>query len=145
MASISPIPASVVAQIKSSITVTSLNGVVLELLKNSIDASSSQVEIHVDYRRGNCTVDDDGDGISPVDFREGGCLGKFHCKTALSLLWTALLLMTAKALRNTILLLLPTEFVAHFLLLCLPCLCSPLILATTFITLRTASPSTGPK
>jgi DNA mismatch repair protein MLH3 len=75
---IRPLPADVASQIKSSVSITSLNGVVLELLKNSLDACSHKVEIGIDYGRGSCNVEDDGLGIPPNEFREGGGLGKLH-------------------------------------------------------------------
>ena len=77
--SILPLPDNVVAQIKSSTAVVSLNGVVLELLKNSLDAKASQVELTVDFVRAGCIVEDDGLGIPPLEFREGGALGKLYC------------------------------------------------------------------
>lgn len=76
--SIQPLSREVIAQIKSSTTVTSLNGVVCELLKNSLDASATKVDITVDYRRGSCAVEDDGIGILPAEFGEDGALGKLY-------------------------------------------------------------------
>lgn len=76
--SIQPLPEDVIAQIKSSATVTSLNGVIFELLKNSLDAGSTKVDISVDYSRGGCVVEDDGSGILPSEFWENGCLGRLH-------------------------------------------------------------------
>ncbi|KAI9778786.1 MAG: DNA mismatch repair protein [Geoglossum umbratile] len=73
-----PLPAEVVAQIKSSATITSLSGVILGLLSNSLDARAAKVEIGVDFRRGGCTVEDDGAGIQPDEFREDGGLGKMY-------------------------------------------------------------------
>ena len=78
--SIKQLPAGVVAQIKSSIAITSLNSVVLGLVRNSLDAQSSRINISVDYRRGNCSVEDDGLGIAPAEFHEAGGLGKLHCE-----------------------------------------------------------------
>jgi DNA mismatch repair protein MLH3 len=75
-----PLPADTIAQIKSSIAITSLNVVAVELLKNSLDAHSGKIEITVDYCRGNCVVEDDGLGIPPLEFRESGGLGKLHRK-----------------------------------------------------------------
>jgi DNA mismatch repair protein MLH3 len=46
-----PLPDDVVAQIKSSTTITSLNQVVLGLFENSLDAQSTKIDISVDYRR----------------------------------------------------------------------------------------------
>ncbi|TVY28348.1 DNA mismatch repair protein [Lachnellula hyalina] len=76
--SIQPLPPDVIAQIKSSIAITSLNGVLRELVKNSLDASSTKIDISVNYARGSCVVEDDGLGILPSEFREGGGLGKLY-------------------------------------------------------------------
>jgi DNA mismatch repair protein MLH3 len=75
-----PLPPEVVAQIKSSATIVSLAGVVLELLHNSLDAQASRIEATIDFARGACIVEDDGLGISPHEFREDGGLGKLYCK-----------------------------------------------------------------
>jgi hypothetical protein len=77
--SILPLPEEVVAQIKSSTAIVSLTGGVLELLKNSLDAKATRIEATVDFARGGCTVEDDGLGISPLEFREEGGLGKLYC------------------------------------------------------------------
>lgn len=77
--SIRPLPDDVVAQIKSSTAIVSLRGVVLELVKNSLDAKASRIEVSVDFARGACTVEDDGLGIPPAEFVEEGGLGKRHC------------------------------------------------------------------
>ncbi|KAF2127442.1 hypothetical protein P153DRAFT_295598 [Dothidotthia symphoricarpi CBS 119687] len=74
-----PLPPDVVAQIKSSTAIVSLSGVVLELLKNALDARAAKIEATVDFARGGCTVDDDGLGISPRDFSDAGGLGKLYC------------------------------------------------------------------
>ena len=76
--SIQPLPPTVIAQIKSSATITSLNGVILELVKNAFDASCSKVDITVDYSRGGCVVEDNGLGIAPSEFIENGGLGKLY-------------------------------------------------------------------
>jgi Histidine kinase-, DNA gyrase B-, and HSP90-like ATPase len=78
--SIQPLPPDVIAQIKSSIAITSLNGVACELVKNSLDASSTKIYISVDYARGGCVIEDDGLGILPAEFREAGGLGKLYRK-----------------------------------------------------------------
>lgn len=75
---IRPLQADVATQIKSSVGITSLNGVVLELLKNSLDACSRKIRIEIDYGRGACTVEDDGLGIPPNEFKEEGGLLKLH-------------------------------------------------------------------
>lgn len=74
-----PLPDDVVAQIKSSAAIVSLTGVVLELIKNSLDAKATRVEATVDFVRGGCIVEDDGLGISPLEFSEKGRLGKLYC------------------------------------------------------------------
>ncbi|KAK3320558.1 putative MLH3 protein [Cercophora scortea] len=76
--SIQPLPGDVVAQIKSSATITSLNGVVIGLLRNSLDAGASKINVSVDYARGGCSVEDNGTGIPPADFQENGGLGHLH-------------------------------------------------------------------
>ncbi|KAM7219203.1 hypothetical protein V8F06_005372 [Rhypophila decipiens] len=76
--SIQPLPGDVVAQIKSSIIITSLNGVVSGLLQNSLDARASRINVSVDYARGNCSVEDDGLGILPASFHESGGLGQLY-------------------------------------------------------------------
>jgi DNA mismatch repair protein MLH3 len=77
--SIKPLPGNVVAQIKSSTVITSLNGVAYGLVQNSLDAQASRINLSVDYRRGNCTVEDNGQGIPPLYFHEDGGLGKLYC------------------------------------------------------------------
>ena len=78
MAEIGSLPDHVAAQIKSSVTITSLNEVVLGLVKNSLDAASTRIDIEVDFGRGSCLVEDDGGGIAPSDFTEAGGLGKLY-------------------------------------------------------------------
>ena len=78
-----PLPVDVVAQIRSSSIITSLSSVILQLLRNSLDAGASRAKILVDYQRGSCTVEDDGLGISPEEFLEDGGLGKMHCQLKL--------------------------------------------------------------
>ncbi|KAI0536194.1 hypothetical protein GGR58DRAFT_528562 [Xylaria digitata] len=76
--SIQPLPDNVVAQIKSSITITTLNGAICGLFRNSLDSGASKITVSVDYTRGNCSVEDDGLGILPAEFKPGGGLGKLH-------------------------------------------------------------------
>ena len=76
--SILPLPPHVVAQIKSSTAITSLSGVVLELLKNSLDAGATKLDVTVDFVRGGCTIEDNGFGIAPREFRPDGGLGRMH-------------------------------------------------------------------
>ncbi|KAK4464636.1 putative DNA mismatch repair protein MLH3 [Cladorrhinum samala] len=76
--SILPLPGDVVAQIKSSAAITSLNNAIYGLVQNSLDAGATKINISVDYRRGNCSVEDNGVGIPPANFREDGGLGQPH-------------------------------------------------------------------
>lgn len=76
--SIKQLPQDAIDKIKSSVTITSLNGVVGCLLKNSLDASASKIQVTIDYRKGNCSVEDNGHGISPAEFQQHGGLGKLH-------------------------------------------------------------------
>ncbi|KAF2461528.1 hypothetical protein BDY21DRAFT_332455 [Lineolata rhizophorae] len=75
---IRPLPDHVVAQIKSSTTITSLTGVVEGLLQNSLDASASKIEITVDFRRGGCMIEDNGLGVPPAEFGVDGGLAKMY-------------------------------------------------------------------
>ncbi|KAF1997532.1 hypothetical protein P154DRAFT_524737 [Amniculicola lignicola CBS 123094] len=75
---IRPLPDQVVAQIKSSTAVASLSGVVLELLKNALDAKATAIDASIDFARGSCTVEDSGLGIAPLEFRAEGGLGKLY-------------------------------------------------------------------
>lgn len=77
--SIKPLPPEVAAQVKSSSVITSLNGVALGLLRNSLDANATKVNISVDYRLGNCIVEDNGFGVPETEFWDTGGLGKLHC------------------------------------------------------------------
>lgn len=76
--SIRQLPEDVVAKLKSSTVIVSLNGAVIGLLGNALDAEASKVNITVDYARGNCTIEDNGCGIPPSEFKENGGLGKLH-------------------------------------------------------------------
>jgi DNA mismatch repair protein MLH3 len=75
---IEPLPPEVVAKIKSSTSITDLNRVVVELVKNALDASAHTVSVTVDFHRGGCVVEDDGEGIPPAEFETDGGLGKAH-------------------------------------------------------------------
>ncbi|KAF7882398.1 uncharacterized protein EAF02_005761 [Botrytis sinoallii] len=82
--SIQPLPPDAIAQIKSSSTITTLNGVIFELVKNCLDASCSRIDIDVDYGRGSCMVEDNGLGILPLEFGENGGLGKLYHSSKLN-------------------------------------------------------------
>jgi DNA mismatch repair protein MLH3 len=75
-----PLPPAVQAQIRSSIAMTSLSDVVLELVKNSLDAQARDIYIDVDHLRGCCSVEDDGHGIPVCELAEDGHLGSMYCK-----------------------------------------------------------------
>lgn len=75
---IRPLPGEAVAQITSSSKINSLKDAIIGLLRNALDAKASKIDITADYRRGGCTVEDDGDGIPPNEFHETGGLGKKH-------------------------------------------------------------------
>lgn len=77
-----PLPEDVVAQIKSAAAIVSLTGVLLELLKNALDARASRVDATIDFARGGCAIEDNGLGIAPSDFHEEGGLGKLYCESA---------------------------------------------------------------
>lgn len=75
---IQALPLDVAAKIKSSTSITHLHGVVVGLVKNSLDAGAQTVLVSVDFKRGSCIVEDDGKGIRPVEFEPTGGLGKAH-------------------------------------------------------------------
>ncbi|KAJ5673990.1 hypothetical protein N7462_009429 [Penicillium macrosclerotiorum] len=77
-AGIQPLPSDVIAKLKSSTSITHLNGVIVELVKNALDANAHTVHVSVDFKRGSCIVEDDGDGIRPAEFESTGGLGKAH-------------------------------------------------------------------
>jgi len=87
--SIRPLPTHVAEKIRSSILITSLNDVVSGLVKNSLDADATSVNVSVDYARATCLVEDNGVGIPPQEFRLDGGLGKPHrmCSCFLVLFW----------------------------------------------------------
>jgi hypothetical protein len=72
------LPSDVIAKIKSSTSIVHLTGVILELVKNALDANAHIIFITVDFKRGGCIVEDDGDGIPPIEFESIGGLGKPH-------------------------------------------------------------------
>lgn len=78
MSPILPLPVEAISQLHSSKHITSLQGAALSLLENSLDAGSSKVEIAVDFRRGGCTVEDNGLGIPPNAFESEGGLGRMY-------------------------------------------------------------------
>lgn len=75
---IQALPLDVAAKIKSSTSITHLHEVVVDLVKNSLDAGAQTVLVSVDFKRGSCIVEDDGEGIRPAEFEATGGLGKAH-------------------------------------------------------------------
>lgn len=73
-----PLSEDAISQINSSKQITSLSGVVLALLENSLDAGATKVEVSVTFARGSCIVEDNGCGIPSTEFLEHGGLGKYH-------------------------------------------------------------------
>lgn len=88
---IQALPLDVAAQIKSSTSITHLHGVVVDLVKNSLDAGAQTVLVSVDFKRGSCTVEDDGEGIRPAEFEPTGGLGKAHRTSSSTFDYLALL------------------------------------------------------
>ncbi|OJJ44779.1 hypothetical protein ASPZODRAFT_168461 [Penicilliopsis zonata CBS 506.65] len=77
-ASIRALPRDVVSKIKSSASITHLNDAILGLIKNALDANAHTITVTVDFQRGGCVVEDDGDGIPPTEFEVDGGLGKAY-------------------------------------------------------------------
>ncbi len=75
-----PLSPDVVAQIKSSSVIISLNDVLKGLIENSLDSGASKIDLSVDFARGVCVVEDNGTGIATEEFREEGGLAKLYCK-----------------------------------------------------------------
>lgn len=79
-APILPLPPEVAKKVQSSVKITNLNGVIVELTKNALDAGAGSISIVVDYRRGGCIVEDDGYGLPAAEFMEGSGLCRSHRK-----------------------------------------------------------------
>ena len=84
MGAILPLPLDVRAQIQSSIAITSLNDVAVELLKNSLDAEATNVRICINPGKGACEVEDNGIGIPAPVFESHGGLGQHFRKGGIS-------------------------------------------------------------
>ena len=124
-AKILPLGPDVVAKLKSSTSIIHLNGVIVELVKNALDADSHSIAVTVDFQRGGCVVEDDGDGIAPGEFEVDGGLGKAHrtCNAG-SALWTVLLIFE-QIRPNSVRTKRSMEGGACFWRRWLPCRCSP--------------------
>jgi DNA mismatch repair protein MLH3 len=77
-ARILPLSEDAISRINSSKQITSLSGVILALLENALDADATKIDISVNFGRGSCIVEDNGTGISSLEFSEDGGLGKTH-------------------------------------------------------------------
>jgi DNA mismatch repair protein MLH3 len=96
---IQALPLDVAAKIKSSTSITHLHGVVVDLVKNSLDAGAQTILVSVDFKRGSCIVEDDGEGIRPAEFEPTGGLGKAHRMSLCFYLWSSCL--TEKPVSDT--------------------------------------------
>jgi DNA mismatch repair protein MLH3 len=77
-ARILPLSEDAISRINSSKQITSLSGVTIALLENALDADATKIDISVNFGRGSCVVEDNGTGISSLEFSEHGGLGKIH-------------------------------------------------------------------
>lgn len=85
-APIASLPSSTQSQLRSTQILTSLPQLISELVQNSLDAGAHNIDVAVDPEEWECTVRDDGAGISrdgldilargSQDGRYGGC--RFH-------------------------------------------------------------------
>ncbi|EED23686.1 DNA mismatch repair protein (Mlh3), putative [Talaromyces stipitatus ATCC 10500] len=73
-----PLPPEVAKKVQSSLKITNLNAVVVELVKNALDAGAGSLSIVVDYKRGGCIVEDDGYGLPAEEFMDGAGLCRPH-------------------------------------------------------------------
>ncbi|KAK9764163.1 DNA mismatch repair protein, partial [Basidiobolus ranarum] len=62
----------VVHQLRANLNITSIEQCLLELLQNSIDAGSSQIQVILSLEKSYIQVDDNGIGIQPDDMRQLG-------------------------------------------------------------------------
>ena len=67
-----------IASIKSSTSILHLQDVIVGLFSNSLDGNATKIEISIDFLKGNCTIEDNGMGISRDEFRESGGLLKAY-------------------------------------------------------------------
>ncbi|KAK0787158.1 DNA mismatch repair protein, partial [Friedmanniomyces endolithicus] len=78
MSRILPLPKDIATQIHSSKQIINLQGVILALIENSLDAGASKIDLTVDFRRRGCTIEDNGSAIRPHEFGEDGGLGRMY-------------------------------------------------------------------
>nr|POE94381.1 dna mismatch repair protein mlh3 [Quercus suber] len=78
-----PLSPEAISHIQASKEITTLSEVVIALLQNSLDAAATKIDIHVNFVRASCTVEDNGIGILPTEFAEPGGLGQpYHTSKA---------------------------------------------------------------
>lgn len=76
---ISPLDVRSRAKLVSSARILSLNEVVLELIKNALDAHARSIEVTLNYATGFCSVADNGFGIPASEFSKSGRLAQEYC------------------------------------------------------------------
>ena len=75
-----PLLPKVQLQIRSSIDIALLSYIVIELVKNLLDAQPCTIYIEVDYLRGGYCIENDGAGIHTKDLSEHRHFGSIYCK-----------------------------------------------------------------
>jgi len=71
------------AKIRSAVQILSLTDVIVELVKNALDAQASSIKVVLNYAAGFCSVLDDGYGIPANEFSENGRLAQAYCTSKL--------------------------------------------------------------
>lgn len=79
-----PLDTAAQVQIKSSVRIVSLDDVIIELVKNALDAQATKIQIVLSYSQGYCSVLDDGHGIPAEEFRDGGRLAQPYCTSKIT-------------------------------------------------------------
>lgn len=67
------------ARIQSAVQILSLTDVVVELVKNALDAQASSIRAVLNYATGYCSVLDNGHGIPAKEFSKDGRLARVYC------------------------------------------------------------------
>ena len=82
MATVQRLSYLVTARIKSSASLNSFDDVVLGLMRNSLDANATTIDIVIDLMHAYCSIEDNGNGIAPEEFpgstfkpRDSGAFG----------------------------------------------------------------------
>lgn len=74
-----PLDPDIQTRVTSSIQIVSLRHVVIGLLENSIDAGATEISIKLDFKRGFCSVEDNGCGIATRELVDDSQLAKQFC------------------------------------------------------------------